>query len=84
MESWRSALSTLHEPSLVPDSLYGIPVVVLTREDVNDDEREQQRALSHLSSRSTREIAVGSSHFVQLDRLDLVIAAIDKIMHSTQ
>jgi hypothetical protein len=52
MESWRSALSTQHEASLKPDSLHGMPVVVLTREDVNDDEREQQRALSHLSSRS--------------------------------
>jgi pimeloyl-ACP methyl ester carboxylesterase len=79
MESWRSALSTLHEASLKPNSLNGMPVVVLTREDVNADEREQQRALSHLSSRSSWEIATVSSHFVQLERPDLVIAAIDRI-----
>jgi pimeloyl-ACP methyl ester carboxylesterase len=84
MESWRSALSTLHDASLKPDSLHGMPVVVLTREDVNLDEREQQRALSHLSSRATWEIAIGSSHFVQLDRPDLVIGAIEKIMHTVQ
>ncbi len=84
MESWRSALSALHDASFKPDSLHGMPVVVHTREDVNVDEREQQRALSHLSSRATWEIAIGSSHFVQLDRPDLVIAAIEKIMHTVQ
>src|SRR5260370_28417651 len=84
MESGRSALATLHDASFKPDSLHGVPVVVHTREDVNVDEREQQRALSRLSSRATWEIAIGSSHFVQLDRPDLIIAAIEKIMHTVQ
>ena len=80
MESWRSAFSVLHQASLKQDSVDALPLVILTREDVNDDDRQQQKELSHLSSRSRWEIAVRSGHFVQLERPDLVIAAVNEVM----
>jgi pimeloyl-ACP methyl ester carboxylesterase len=82
MESWRSAFSVLHDASLKPDSLHGLPLAVITREDVSEDERQQQRHFSHLSSRSTWEIAVGSGHFVDIERPDIVIGAVERVMHS--
>jgi pimeloyl-ACP methyl ester carboxylesterase len=84
MESWRSAFSVLHQASLKQGSLDALPLVILTREDVNDDERQQQKDLSHLSSRCRWEIAVRSGHFVQLERPDLVIAAINEVMRSVE
>ncbi len=84
MESWRSAFSVLHQASLKQDSLDALPLVILTREDVNDDERQQQKDLSHLSSRSRWEIAVRSGHFVQLERPDLVIAAVNEVMRPVE
>ncbi|HEY3615481.1 MAG TPA: alpha/beta hydrolase [Candidatus Sulfotelmatobacter sp.] len=80
MESWRVGLSKLHEASLAPDSLHGIPLFVISREDMNDDERKQQKALTHLSAHSRWEIAVGSGHFVQLERPQLVIDAIADVL----
>ena len=83
MESWRSAFSILHQASLKQDSLAGLPLVILTRENVNEDEREQQKDLLHLSSRAKQTIAVHSGHFIQIERPDLVIASINEIL-STQ
>src|ERR1700736_2775973 len=83
MESWRSAFSVLHQASLNPDSLAGLPLVILTRENINEDEREQQKDLLHLSSRAKHTIAVHSGHFIQIERPDLVIASINEIL-STQ
>jgi len=84
MESWRSAFGVLHQASVRQDSLDALPLVILTREDVNDDERQQQKELSHLSSRSRWEIAVRSGHFVQLDRPDLVIDSINEVVRSAE
>lgn len=83
MESWRSAFSILHQASLKQDSLGGFPLVIVTRENINEDEREQQKDLLHLSSRATQTIGVHSGHFIQIERPDLVIASINEIL-STQ
>jgi len=83
MESWRSAFSVLHQASLKQDSLAGLPLVILTRENVNENEREQQKDLLHLSSRAKQTIAVHSGHFIQIERPDLVIASINETL-STQ
>jgi pimeloyl-ACP methyl ester carboxylesterase len=80
MESWRSAFSVLHQASLKRDSLGGLPLIVLTREDINQDEREQQKDLLQLSNRAEQTIAVHSGHFIQLERPDLVIDAISKVL----
>ena len=84
MESWRSAFGVLHRASLKQGSLDALPLVILTREDVSDDERQQQKELSHLSSRCRWEIAVHSGHFVQLERPDLVIDAINEVARSAE
>ena len=83
MESWRSAFSILHQTSLKQDSLNGLPLVILTRENINEDEREQQNDLLHLSSGAKQTIAVHSGHFIQIERPDLVVGSIDEIL-STQ
>ena len=83
MESWRVALTKLHEASLTPNSLHGIPLFVINREAMNDDERQQQRGIAHLSAHSRQEIAIGSGHFVQLERPQLVIDAIKDVIHGT-
>lgn len=80
MESWRAAYSALHQASLKQDSLGGLPLIILTRESINEDEREQQKHLSQLSSRAQQTIAVHSGHFIQLERPDLVIDAISKVL----
>ena len=84
MESWRSAFSILHQASLKQGSLDALPLAILTREDVTEDERQQQRELSHLSTRCIWEIAVHSGHFVQLERPDLVINAIRGVIRSAE
>jgi pimeloyl-ACP methyl ester carboxylesterase len=43
---------------------------------VNDAWRQMQDELSHLSTRGTHQIAKNSGHYIQLDRPDLVIAAV--------
>jgi pimeloyl-ACP methyl ester carboxylesterase len=84
MESWRFGLTKLHEASLTPDSLHGIPLFVISREDMNDDERQQQKRLAHLSAHSRWEIAVGSGHFVQLERPELVIDAVTDVLRGVR
>ena len=42
----------------------------------NDAWEQMQEELAHLSSRGTRTIAKNSSHYIQLDRPDVVIEAI--------
>ena len=80
MESWRTAFSVLHQASLTPDSLAGLPVVILTRDTVNEDERKQQMDLLHLSRNARQETATGSGHFIHIERPDLVIASISEIL----
>jgi pimeloyl-ACP methyl ester carboxylesterase len=80
MESWRSAYTILHQASLTPDSLAGLPLVVLTRENVIEDEQKQQTELARLSRNSRKGMAVGSRHFIQIERPDLVIEAIKSVM----
>jgi hypothetical protein len=79
-ESWRSALSVLHQASLKPDSLGGLPLMVLTREDINEDERRQQISYLQLSRNAKQTIALHSGHFIQIDRPDLVIASVNEIL----
>jgi hypothetical protein len=55
MESWRSAYTILHQASLTPDSLAGLPLVVLTRENVIEGEPKQQTELARLSRNSRKE-----------------------------
>ena len=84
MESWRAGITKLHGASLMPDSLHGIPLFVISREDMNDDEGQQQKALAHQSAHSRWEIAVGSGHFVQLERPELVIDAITNVLRGVR
>jgi len=44
MESWRAAFSVLHQASLKEDSLAGLPLIILTRENINEDERRNRQA----------------------------------------
>ena len=80
----KALLTKLHEASLMPDSLHGIPLFVISREDMNDDEGQQQKALAHQSAHSRWEIAVGSGHFVQLERPELVIDAITNVLRGVR
>jgi pimeloyl-ACP methyl ester carboxylesterase len=80
MESWRQAFSVLHEASLKPDSLGGLPLVILTREGINDDERQQQIGYLRLSRNTKQIVAVHSGHFIQLERPDLVISAVKDVL----
>ena len=86
MESWRAAFTVLHQTSLTPDSLGGMPLIILTRDDVSEDERKQQMDLVHLSRNSRQETATGSGHFIHIERPDLVIASISEVLapRSTQ
>jgi hypothetical protein len=80
MESWRSAFNVLHQASLKQDSLAGLWLVILTRENINEHEREQQKGLLHLSSSAKQTIAVHSGHFIQIERPDLAISSINEIL----
>ena len=80
MESWRSAFVVLHQASLTPDSLGGLPLIILTREGVSEDEQKQQTNLLRLSRNARQTIAVHSGHFIQLERPDLVIDGIRDIL----
>jgi pimeloyl-ACP methyl ester carboxylesterase len=80
MESFRSTFVTLHDASLEPDSLHGIPLLIITREGVSQPEDEIQKSYLNLSSHAERRIATGSGHFVQLDRPDFAIAAIRDVL----
>ena len=80
MVSWRSAFSVLHQASLKEDSLAGLPLIILTRENINEDERAQQASYLHLSHNARKTIAVHSGHFIQLERPDLVIVSIKDVL----
>ena len=79
-----SVSAKLHEASLGPDSLHGIPFFVISREDMNDDEQQLQKALAHQSAHSRWETAVGSGHFVQLERPELVIDATGDVLRAVR
>lgn len=82
MESWRVALTKLHQASLTPNSLHGIPLFIINRDDTNDDERQQQKGIAHLSAHSRWEVAVGNGHFVQLERPDLLLEAVRDVIRA--
>ncbi|MGA8868112.1 MAG: alpha/beta hydrolase [Candidatus Sulfotelmatobacter sp.] len=46
----------------------------------NDAWDQMQEELAHLSSRGTRTIAKGSSHYIQIDRPDVVVDAIRRVV----
>ena len=77
MESWRKAFITVRTPQ---DSTAAVPLIILTAEDANAEERQQQADLLRLSRNSKQVIAANSGHFVQLDRPDLVIEAINQVL----
>ncbi len=77
MESWRSAFVTVREP---PKNAVDFPLIILTAEDANPEERQQQTDLLRLSRNSKQLIAAHSGHFVQLDRPDLVTDAIRQVL----
>lgn len=83
VESYRATLLTLHNASVKPNSLHGLPLFVITRDGVSPPEERMQESYISLSSRSHREIAKGSGHFVQLDNPGLVIAAIRQAIAET-
>ncbi|HEX4785399.1 MAG TPA: hypothetical protein VH350_13740 [Candidatus Sulfotelmatobacter sp.] len=83
MESWRVGLSELHEASLNPDTVEFL-LFVISREVMTDDEWQQKKAFAHVSAHSRGEIAVGSGHWVQLERPQLVIDAVTSVLRGVQ
>lgn len=83
-----------------PGSLGSMPLVVLSRDPekgaapglippevsrrFEDQWVEMQEEMAHLSTNSSRVVATGSAHYVQLDRPDLVIAAAQKVLDATR
>lgn len=75
-------------------SLGNMPLVVLSRDPdraepglpasvakpMNQAWEQMQEELTHLSSNRARVIAKGSGHYIQIDRPDLVIEAVDKVV----
>ncbi|MFZ0537829.1 MAG: hypothetical protein WAM47_13230, partial [Candidatus Sulfotelmatobacter sp.] len=47
---------------------------------MNDAWEQMQDELAHLSSRGTRTIAKNSSHYIQLDRPEVVVEAIRNVV----
>jgi pimeloyl-ACP methyl ester carboxylesterase len=47
---------------------------------VNDAWEKMQEELAHLSTRGTQTIAKNSSHYIQIDRPDVVVQAIQKVV----
>jgi pimeloyl-ACP methyl ester carboxylesterase len=88
------AISTSAAQTAATGSLGDIPVVVLSHdpntpqpdlpEDLvkptNDAWEKMQEELAHLSTRGTQVIAKNSGHYVQLDRPDLVVEAVRKVV----
>jgi pimeloyl-ACP methyl ester carboxylesterase len=50
----------------------------------NDAWAQMQDELAHLSTRGTRTIAKNSSHYIQIDRPDLVIAAVRRVVNDAR
>jgi pimeloyl-ACP methyl ester carboxylesterase len=75
-------------------SLGGIPLAVLSHDPdkpqpglpedlvkpINDAWQQMQEELAHLSAKSIHEIAKNSGHYIQIDRPDVVIDAVRKIV----
>ena len=80
MESYRETFVTLHNASLRPNSLHGMPLLIITRDGVVGEEEAIQESYLKLSNNSQREVAKGSGHFVQLDDPSIVIAAIHTVL----
>ncbi len=83
MESWRVAFATLRQTPPEPkkqEATATLPIIVLTADDANAEERQQQADLLRLSQNSRQIIAVHSGHFIQLDRPDLVIDSIKDVL----
>ncbi len=66
-----------------PASLRGIPVTILSAEKNNPGERAEHEALA-LAAGAHLEIVTGSGHWIQLDRPDAVIAAVEDILQQTR
>jgi len=77
MESWRKAFITVRQPQ---NNTADVPLIILTAEDTNTEERQQQADLLRLSRNSKQIIAARSGHFVQFDRPDLVIDTIQQVL----
>jgi hypothetical protein len=45
---------------------------------------QMQEELARLSTNGSRVVAIGSTHYVQIDRGDVVIAAIQKVSHAAR
>ena len=81
-------------------SLGSIPLVVLSRDpekgaapglipaelsrQFEDQWVRMQEELAHLSTNASRVVATGSTHYLQLDRPDLVIAAIQQVLDAAR
>jgi hypothetical protein len=57
-----------------------MPVIILTRDNASEVERNQQIDLQHLSRNARQETAAGSGHFIHIERPDLVIASINEVL----
>ena len=86
-EPYRTASRELrHLPSgatqLAGDGALGrTPLIIITATEVDSDEwPERQAALLALSSRSEQRLAEGSSHFVHLDRPEVILRAVDDLI----
>ncbi|HEX4786571.1 MAG TPA: alpha/beta hydrolase [Candidatus Sulfotelmatobacter sp.] len=50
----------------------------------NDAWEQMQEELAHLSTRGTQMIAKNSAHYIQIDRIDVVVDAVRKIVEQTR
>jgi hypothetical protein len=50
----------------------------------NDAWEKMQEELAHLSSRGTQAIAKGSSHYIQIDRAEVVIDAVHGVVEQAR
>lgn len=95
-----NAIGASSDEGLHAGSLGSIPLVVLSRDpekgaapglipaelsrQFEDQWVQMQEELAHLSTNASRVVATGSTHYVQLDRPDLVIAAIQKVLDAVR
>jgi hypothetical protein len=61
-------------------SLGGLPLILLTRKNLSNDESQQQISYLQLSRSSKQIIAVHGEHFIQLERPDLIIDAVNDVL----
>jgi pimeloyl-ACP methyl ester carboxylesterase len=95
-----NAIAASSDDGLHAGSLGSIPLVVLSRDpdkgaapglipaelsrQFEDQWVQMQEELAHLSTNASRVVATGSTHYVQLDRPDLVIAAIQQVLDAAR